>query len=668
MSVIEVATPADLQKVGSGVDGWNLDSDYIQTADIDMAGETWTPIGVFSTVDIDGSLHVKEEDAFTGFYNGQGFRIKNLSCSTAGTAGMFGCLAYGGKLENIKLSDASMDAGGVAGSGAGGLVVWYVQPTAGSRIYRCSVDGSASHSVASQPRAGLLVAMTYYLQEIELPFLIEECTVRGSVIADGSWSAAGGIVGDNWGEAVIKNCYSRADISARYSGGLVGAMNYFTSIENSYAAGAVADRENSGGLVGAYDGDGIINSYYDEELSGHSDTGKGEPKTTAEMQNQQTYIDWDFAEIWTIGEDGYPTLSWSIEDTDFNWEDWDWDWDNWDWEWEDWDWSEELFDITFIVKNQQDELLPGAAIFLGHLGIQHTDGSGETLFEQAPIQYWLTYTVYLSGYEFYTGLITFQQFQQHQNYALTIEVEMEEKWIPIYDHIDLYNIRYHLTGKYRLMNHIRLTSYGNWLPIGNNTSLPDSAFTGQLDGNGYEIFGMNIVSGSNDYQALFGAISGAEIKQMGIRNSKSNGDNCALLIGYCYDSLVEECYAAGEVSGTGICGGLISNAVDSSLLNCYSRVEVEGDTAGGLAGQFNNTTGTHLYSSELVDGVTNSGGLVGLQSGSTFIYCYYDTEISLQNDTDKGIPTLTENMKKQLTYLNWDFIDIWDIDEIVLGS
>jgi hypothetical protein len=179
---------------------------------------------------------------------------------------------------------------------------------------------------------------------------------------------------------------------------------------------------------------------------------------------------------------------------------------------------------------------------------------------------------------------------------------------------------------------------------------------------------MTIISGVNDYQALFGAISGAEIKKMGIKLSAVNGDNCALLVGYCNDSLIEECYAAGEVSGTDICGGLVSNAVDSSLLNCYSRTAVEGDVAGGLVGQTTTTTILTSYSSELVYGVSSSGGLIGEAVGSSIINCYYDTEISTQTDTGKGTPISTDNMKKEITYSGWDFNNIWDIDELIFGS
>jgi len=52
-------------------------------------------------------------------------------------------------------------------------------------------------------------------------------------------------------------------------------------------------------------------SYYDKETSGQDDTGKGIPKTTAEMMQQSTFETWDFTNIWRINEgNSYPYLRW----------------------------------------------------------------------------------------------------------------------------------------------------------------------------------------------------------------------------------------------------------------------------------------------------------------------------------------------------------------------
>jgi uncharacterized repeat protein (TIGR02543 family) len=67
---------------------------------------------------------------------------------------------------------------------------------------------------------------------------------------------------------------------------------------------------NVGGLVGEdLSVNGITGSYYDSDVSGMGDTGKGTPKTTAEMKMLTTFSGWDFVNTWKMTEDvTYPTF------------------------------------------------------------------------------------------------------------------------------------------------------------------------------------------------------------------------------------------------------------------------------------------------------------------------------------------------------------------------
>ncbi|HRV34034.1 MAG TPA: hypothetical protein P5281_06855, partial [Anaerovoracaceae bacterium] len=75
-----------------------------------------------------------------------------------------------------------------------------------------------------------------------------------------------------------------------------------------YAAGKVSGYNNIGGLIGHVNGGTVSRSYYDKEVSGQSDTGRGTPKTTAEMKTQSTFTGWDFGSIWSYVSDSYPLL------------------------------------------------------------------------------------------------------------------------------------------------------------------------------------------------------------------------------------------------------------------------------------------------------------------------------------------------------------------------
>ncbi|MEC1772500.1 immunoglobulin-like domain-containing protein [Schinkia azotoformans] len=120
----------------------------------------------------------------------------------------------------------------------------------------------------------------------------------------------GGLVGMS-DLSEIKDSYATGSATGNDNvvGGLVGMNTNSSIIEDSYAMGLVTTNGTSkGGLVGQNLGQ-VANSYYDSETTGQSDTGKGEPKTTAEMKQQATYYGWDFTNTWAIQVGThYPTL------------------------------------------------------------------------------------------------------------------------------------------------------------------------------------------------------------------------------------------------------------------------------------------------------------------------------------------------------------------------
>jgi hypothetical protein len=123
---------------------------------------------------------------------------------------------------------------------------------------------------------------------------------------------AGGLVGSSWGygdlvppQAEIEDCYATGMVSggtgADYIGGLVGDNSKFTGlspiINRCYSIGAVLTAKPSpsdiGGLVGRNMDGSVSSSYFDKDTSGRTDSSKGTPKTTAEMQTIETFSGWD---------------------------------------------------------------------------------------------------------------------------------------------------------------------------------------------------------------------------------------------------------------------------------------------------------------------------------------------------------------------------------------
>lgn len=204
---------------------------------------------------------------------------------------------------------------------------------------------------------------------------------------------------------------------------------------------------------------------------------------------------------------------------------------------------------------------------------------------------------------------------------------------------DLLNIEKNMSGRYMLVNDIDLSGYSNWNGIGN--IYDGTYFEGILDGNGYTISNLKITgkASNTDYGGgLFALISGAEIRNLTIKNANISGDNVSAgaLAGTANTAIIENvAVIGGSISSTtGYVGGLIGSVngySDSTLIeNCYSTANVSGyRDVGGLVGTFGGGTIKESYSAGTVTykGSTDYcgiGGLVGAM-GDALIQDSYST-------------------------------------------
>ena len=186
--------------------------------------------------------------------------------------------------------------GGLAGSNFGS--------NAGDFLWHCYSGGAVTGSNS----VGGLVGNNNHT--------IGKCFAVGSV--EGG-SSVGGLVGHmEWGQ--ISECYAICDISgsAEDIAGLVGNKQG-GDIVGCYSAGSLNGiGRPRGGLVGDNEAGNIEHSYWDIQASSepnmcgnpddpNCDNSYG--KTTAEMKQQSTFQDWDFINVWNIGENQtYPYL------------------------------------------------------------------------------------------------------------------------------------------------------------------------------------------------------------------------------------------------------------------------------------------------------------------------------------------------------------------------
>lgn len=186
---------------------------------------------------------------------------------------------------------------------------------------------------------------------------------------------------------------------------------------------------------------------------------------------------------------------------------------------------------------------------------------------------------------------------------------------------DLNNIRNDYSGKYILMSDIDLQSYSNWKPIGEN--IIGKLFTGIFDGNGYSITNLKINRTSEDFVGLFGAVLGAEIKNVKLENIEVKAKNYSGgLVGVNNNSKIINCTVSGKIKGTNYIGGLTGyNYNGSEVSNCKSAVNVMGGQyVGGLIG-VNKDNVNDCKTTGIVEGSTYVGGLIGLSSEGTIKNC-----------------------------------------------
>ncbi len=215
---------------------WKSDINITLTADINLSGIDWTPIGI------------DYNHQYTGTFNGGGHTITGLTVTGSDQyAGLFGYIGSGGTVKNVVLegvqieSDNDMsDVGGVAGQSYG-------------NIENCSVSGSVSVSGTNSIAGGVV--------GYQLVGSITGCSSSARVKGV---AYAGGIAGYTNGGASLTGCYATGSVSvennttsAAYAGGVVGNNGSSSTLKACYAWGSVTGSGSGtvyvGGVTGSND-------------------------------------------------------------------------------------------------------------------------------------------------------------------------------------------------------------------------------------------------------------------------------------------------------------------------------------------------------------------------------------------------------------------------------
>ena len=264
-------TSADgLMNIAKLVNGGKTDINITLTADIDLTGKDWTPIGT----DYDNS--------YKGTFDGGGHTITGLTFTTNDEfAGLFGWLNRAGTVKNVVMEGVQITSNQIYGGSIGG-VVGYSWGT----IENCSVSGSVSGTVYVGGVVGAQI-------DGSITGCSSSATVKGTI-------DVGGVAGQTNSSATLTACYATGNVIIEIDpirnisgGGLVG-FNGGNGLLACYATGNVTSTGSSTGNVHIF---GLLGDNYTTVTACYwkNNQERGYKTTPESTKVDGTYVTWENA-------------------------------------------------------------------------------------------------------------------------------------------------------------------------------------------------------------------------------------------------------------------------------------------------------------------------------------------------------------------------------------
>ncbi len=655
----QIATAEDLMLLGETPEDY--DKHFILIADIDLdpnlPGRKVFERAVIAP-DADPEKWDFQGTSFTGILDGRGHAISHLTIAGEGHLGLFGRLAFGAEVRDLGIVDANVAGsrncigalvginGGRYEEKEGGTVVqcYSTGSVSGSDYVGCLVGenwgeviqsygscdiigdysvggllGSNYGNVRRCYATGLVLGTysvggvvgknwAYVTQSYGTGDVSGTADVGGLAGGNSDYayvtycrssgmvkgnSEIGGLVGENYG--VLTQCYSTGGASGWSSiGGLVGELH--GNVNQCYSAGSVSGIEDVGGLVGK-DVGYTAHCFWDTQTSGQISSDEGTGKTTAEMQDIQTYLNaqWDFvveiangtSQIWQMPEEGgYPILA--------------------------------------IFNGYTPPLLQGLGTREDPYVISDALDLGAMVYYDLGAHYQMVAPIDLSGIHWGTPVIPWLQG--------TFDGGNET----ISDLTITGGAGLGLFGQVASEAEVRGLGVVDSNVTGLNIYI--GGLVGELWGKVQQCSCKGAVLGDWWIGGLVGYNHYGEISGCHSDGTVNGGWYIGGLVGRNWGD-VNESYCTCEVSGTYTVGGLLGDN-DGSVTYCYCTGPVISDVGGLLTGSYigglvgsNSGPIAHCYFSGTVSGGSPVGGLVGVHTDSESItYCHSDGIVSGQEE------------------------------------
>ena len=204
------------------------------TADIDLNGRPWTPIGSFGS-----------SKNYQGTFDGGNSTVNGLYVSGANYAGLFGVIGKSGIVERLKvagtISIVSVSGNGVDNVGAGGIAGYCM-----GTVFQCSSSVNISNDGTNYSAVAGGIAGKAAVNAI-----IDSCNSYGTVGSRNNINYAGGIVGAARQSTMIRYCTNEGAVNGVQGvGGIVGLLTDYAQVRLCENKNTIQGDSRVGGIVG----------------------------------------------------------------------------------------------------------------------------------------------------------------------------------------------------------------------------------------------------------------------------------------------------------------------------------------------------------------------------------------------------------------------------------
>ena len=202
------------------------------TAEIDLNGHPWTPIGTAAK-------------SYQGMFDGCNSTVHGLHISDKSYAGLFGVIGKSGIVERLKvagtISIVSVSGNGVDNVGAGGIAGYCM-----GTVFQCSSSVNISNDGTNYSAVAGGIAGKAAVNAI-----IDSCNSYGTVGSRNNINYAGGIVGAARQSTMIRYCTNEGAVNGVQGvGGIVGLLTDYAQVRLCENKNTIQGDSRVGGIVG----------------------------------------------------------------------------------------------------------------------------------------------------------------------------------------------------------------------------------------------------------------------------------------------------------------------------------------------------------------------------------------------------------------------------------